>query len=251
VKDLPYFRWWVARAETDDNYRAMTDQELGFYHRCLNLAWVNGGLPADLDALARLMRVRRSYLDKLWPAVGKCWFENDGKLLNRVQESEREHVISKSLSAAESAKVRYERSASALRTHYHARYDSVSVSSSQKTEEQKIPLRARPRFETDEAFMRFRTKYESCGQPFLDEDYTEAFELFWRKLDFEQKLARVKAVDTHRKDYCSGPRFVPKPLKFLQTEWKRTPRSTLTAPKPVDQTPTVYDVYPDLRSSKA
>lgn len=109
VKDLPYFRWWVARAETDETYSTLTDQELGFYHRCLNKAWLNAGLPADPDALAKLMHVSRAYLDRVWVSVGKCWYTSGGRLYNRTQEEERSHATTKSERAAASVRTRYER----------------------------------------------------------------------------------------------------------------------------------------------
>lgn len=99
AKTLPYFRWYPADAETDEAYASMTDAELGFFHRCLNRAWVNGSLPADLDQLAFAMRVRRSYLDKIWPKVGKCFHhvEVGTRLVNRRQEEERKNAVAKSI----------------------------------------------------------------------------------------------------------------------------------------------------------
>jgi uncharacterized protein YdaU (DUF1376 family) len=109
MKDLPYFRWWVARAETDERYAGMTDEELGFYHRCLNKSWINVGLPADHDSLARMMRVERSYFDRIWVEVGKCWHINKGRYFSRTQEEERKHATSKSASASKAVRTRYER----------------------------------------------------------------------------------------------------------------------------------------------
>ena len=92
---LPYFRWYPADAVGDEKYAAMNDAELGFYHRCLDSAWLNTGLPADLDELAVLFGITRTQLQKVWPRVSKCWYEENGRLFNHRQEAERSHVIAK------------------------------------------------------------------------------------------------------------------------------------------------------------
>jgi hypothetical protein len=111
AKGLPYYRWYPADAEIDEKYASMTDAELGFYHRCLNKSWTNYGLPADLDALAAMMRVKRSYLDRVWVNVGKCFTPTDTvhqRLVNPRQEEEREYAISKSNKASSSSAHRVE-----------------------------------------------------------------------------------------------------------------------------------------------
>ncbi len=35
MKSLPFFCWYPVDAETDENFRAMTYAEVGFYLRCL------------------------------------------------------------------------------------------------------------------------------------------------------------------------------------------------------------------------
>lgn len=109
---LPYFRWYPADALGDQKYSAMSDMELGFYHRCLNLAWLNGGLPQDMGELAATMHVTRKYLDKLWPKVGRCFQLNDcvhPKFVNTRQEKERAHAIEKSSKASSSVAQRKDR----------------------------------------------------------------------------------------------------------------------------------------------
>ena len=129
-KLLPYFRWYPADAETDHLYASMDDAELGFFHRCLNRAWLNEGLPVDMDELAAIMRVPRKVLDQRWVKVGRCFHlsEVTGKLVNKRQEEERNHAQTKS-----------ERNSNAVRTRYVRRtnesqraYVSESVSENQK-----------------------------------------------------------------------------------------------------------------------
>lgn len=81
----------------------MTDREVGFYHRCLNLAWINDGLPADEKELARVMRVTPAYLRKVWKRISLCWYEEDGRLRNIRQEEERKSANEKSEKRSSSA----------------------------------------------------------------------------------------------------------------------------------------------------
>lgn len=112
AKTLPYFRWFPADAESDCNFRAMDDSDIGFYLRCLNHAWINGGIPADSKERARVLRTRVDTANKRWIRVGKCWVTSkadDTILVNPRQEVEREYAIRKSELAAESVKHRYDR----------------------------------------------------------------------------------------------------------------------------------------------
>lgn len=133
MKALPYFKWFPADAETDEAYVSMSDQQLGFFHRCLNRAWLNDGLPADLDQLAGVMRVTRKYLDTIWRQVGKCWYEENGRLLNPRQEEERKHAIEKSAKASDAVRTRYGRRTDALPRAYVSVCVSESVSEEVKT----------------------------------------------------------------------------------------------------------------------
>lgn len=108
-KLLPYFRWFVADAETDERYGAMTNEEVGVYHRCLNKAWVNVGLPADLEQVRALLHLSKREFDRVWPAVSACFTLESGRLFNRRQEEERSYALAKSASATESVRSRYER----------------------------------------------------------------------------------------------------------------------------------------------
>lgn len=105
-KSLPYFRWYPSDAETDEFYASLTDQELGFYHRCLNRSWINEGLPVDPGERARAFRVTRKYLDKMWVKVGGRFVSNEcvkPRLVNPRQEEEREYASRKSDGASTSA----------------------------------------------------------------------------------------------------------------------------------------------------
>lgn len=89
---LPYFQWYPKDADTDENVKAMTDQEFGFYFRCLSHAWLNDGIPADLKRLSLVMGRSHEYVEGLWPAVAPCWVAHplkNERLINRKQEEQR------------------------------------------------------------------------------------------------------------------------------------------------------------------
>ncbi len=112
MKGLPYFKWYPADAETDESYSVMTDLELGFYHRCLNKAWINGSLPAEPVELARVMKVSQVYLSRVWPVVGRRFDVSDTdptRLINSRQESERIKAIGKSEQATHAVNSRADR----------------------------------------------------------------------------------------------------------------------------------------------
>jgi uncharacterized protein YdaU (DUF1376 family) len=131
AKKLPYFKWYPGDAETDENFKSMDDAEIGFYMRCLNHAWLNGGLPADPGDRARALRSPRKYCDSQWGRVGRCFeldMEDGERLVNRRQEEERSKAETKSQRATNSVRTRYERSQN-VSPRALARSESVSVSS--------------------------------------------------------------------------------------------------------------------------
>lgn len=131
-KALPYFRWFPSDAETDDTYLSMDDTQLGFYHHCLNLSWINDGLPEDPAARARVLRRNRNQADARWAGpVSTCFIPHPyrpGYLANTRQVEERLLAEQKSAKAAESVNHRYERMKNVALRAYE--YDSVSGISS-------------------------------------------------------------------------------------------------------------------------
>ncbi len=109
MKGLPYFRWYPADAETDSTYAAMSWEERGFYHWCLNYSWINNGLPENTKLIARAARLSPNKFEKLWGGISKCFTVAEGHYRNPRQEVERVHATNKSASAVESIKARYER----------------------------------------------------------------------------------------------------------------------------------------------
>ena len=82
----------VVAYESDELARALSETEEGLFHRMLRMAWMNGSIPADLDALASLCRSRPSTVRKAWPKLSQLWYpvtSDPSRLRNKKQESER------------------------------------------------------------------------------------------------------------------------------------------------------------------
>jgi hypothetical protein len=258
MKSLPYFHWYPADAETDENFSAMSDAEVGFLLRCLNHSWVNGGLPIDMNELARVRKVRRSYLDKMWVRVGKCFETSEkhpGRLINPRQEKERAAAISKSLSASESAKVRYERSANAERPQEERSpnaplraSESVYVASSPSQLEQKngvvLVTPSKARWEVDDQFAAFVSAWREAQPNCLPSEFEDAYRPFLA-LAFEQRVSAVRGITQRlRTGYwkSGGPvewRMCGKPVKYLQGEWKRVIPDVVQIPRKLSKTETL------------
>jgi hypothetical protein len=95
-------------------------------------------------------------------------------------------------------------------------------------------VRSAPEFLRDESLAPLREIYSQAGAPVIDEDWIEAH-AFWRKLDFEQKLERVKAArERIEAGTWADPVFIPRPRKFIEREWKRpiaVPKSVRAKPQ--------------------
>lgn len=109
-RELPYFRWYPGDAESDSKYVAMTFAERGLYHKALNYAWMNDGLPIEDSEVGRVLKMTVRELNSIWPRVRQCFEEVNAKLCNRRQEEERSYAKNKSERATESIRKRYERS---------------------------------------------------------------------------------------------------------------------------------------------
>ena len=92
-RKLPYFKWYPADAEMDENFRAMSDAEIGFYIRCLNHSWLNNGIPADSTERARALRSPLKYCDKQWVRVGRCFVPGISLKIGRASCRERVYVL--------------------------------------------------------------------------------------------------------------------------------------------------------------
>lgn len=121
-KKLPYFCWYPADFEVDENVKLMNIEEIGLYAVCLNHCWINGSLPADPAEICRAMKVPKPQFARAWPRVKPCFIQReDGRWVNARQERERELAHVKSDQARKAANKRHGKdaftSASAVRPH--------------------------------------------------------------------------------------------------------------------------------------
>lgn len=88
----PSFQWYPKDCDTDETVRTMSDEEFGFYMRCLNHAWLNNGLPEDFEKLAKLFPRDRRILRRLWETVRPLFVLEDGRYLHPKLETQRQTV---------------------------------------------------------------------------------------------------------------------------------------------------------------
>ncbi len=193
----------------------MTFAERGFFHHCLDIAWANGGLPADPAERARVLRVHRNQADALWGERVSAKFvpcpNRVGYLDNTRGVAERQHAQSKSLKAAESAKAKSERSARASDSDS----DSVSVVDSKK--------------ETSLQRDDFSQFLEACETAEMRGSETDikAARSEWGRLSLADRLAACAGI---RQRLAAGeladPGFRPLPQNYLKNRiWQRTVRN--------------------------
>lgn len=144
---LFYFRWFPAEAELDEDWCLMSMAERGLYISLLNYSWLNDGLPADTEDMARAVRVGVEEFRSLWVKVGRKFFLHDGRLRNNRQEEERSAINTRSGKNADAANRRWERNANAyanadanaMLRAYNYNSNSVSNSSSSERESEGKP----------------------------------------------------------------------------------------------------------------
>ncbi len=259
---LCYFKWYPADAEADATYRAMSDKERGFYHHCLNLVWTNDGLPADPAERARVLGRNRNEADALWGTRVLTRFIphplRQGYLTDARLHQEGVQAKQKSVKAAESVKVRYERTTTktenvALRASdydYDSSYtvkpdtnpttgihsDSLSfngkISASTSTEKVNPDTGSTTRFNGNSLLDDFGTFLEAvteCELPASPKDLQEKASLEWRRLDFGQKQLAIKGLrDRKAAGEFDDPRYRPHPQNYLKNQtWLRPVRSRL------------------------
>jgi uncharacterized protein YdaU (DUF1376 family) len=99
-----YAKEWTS----SETVRLMSFAEKGLYIDLLNYAWVNDGLPAEPEKIARMVGAGVEEFAALWSSVSLNFVAGeDGRLRNPRQEKERSQVFEKSEKARASAKRRW------------------------------------------------------------------------------------------------------------------------------------------------
>jgi uncharacterized protein YdaU (DUF1376 family) len=104
----PAFQLYAGDLLSDSLVQQMTLEEFGAHMKLLCHAWLEEGIPADPDRLARLLAVERKRFEKLWAIVGEAWEPGSGycagKLVNARMERERFKLESFKRSRSEAGK---------------------------------------------------------------------------------------------------------------------------------------------------
>ncbi len=98
----PAFQMYAQDFDMDT--ASWSNDEVGIYIRLLNYEWVNGGLPNDIQGLARIVREKKTKFEQKWiKNVSKKFQENGhGMLVNRRMEEVRQNRLKYIKSQSES-----------------------------------------------------------------------------------------------------------------------------------------------------
>lgn len=108
--EFPFMKLWVDDMLNDIQEMGLDDEEFGAYMKLLLIAWKREGIPADMKERSRFVTANPSRLKKLWRSFGHKWVPHGEEvLINPREELEREEVKSKSKTAADSAKARWDK----------------------------------------------------------------------------------------------------------------------------------------------
>lgn len=86
---LYYYSWHPKDAQTDESYLALTFEERGFFHACLDASWLNDGLPVDPIRRARVVGATQDEHDRLWTSIERMFERRSERLFNARLERER------------------------------------------------------------------------------------------------------------------------------------------------------------------
>jgi uncharacterized protein YdaU (DUF1376 family) len=104
VKQLPYYKFYPADAESDERFKFMSLEERGLYWTLLNHSWVNDGIPFETLRLSRLCGISEDHFKTLWKVVGECFYLDNGRLRNKRLEEERAKAKKTSEARSENGK---------------------------------------------------------------------------------------------------------------------------------------------------
>jgi uncharacterized protein YdaU (DUF1376 family) len=88
-KKAPAFQFYARDYLADINVRAMTYEQRGVYVELLALCWLERGLPSNLGTLSRILGMKRSRLEKIWPPIFSCFHTEGDRLQHRRLNTQR------------------------------------------------------------------------------------------------------------------------------------------------------------------
>ena len=210
----PAYLWYARDALSDTAMLSMTNEVEGIYRRLLDHAWLEDGLPADLDRVAPLCRVGddRAKFDVIWMQLSPLFPQGpDGRRRNPRQETERKKQQKRSRARQLAARARWEKeqalcTAIALQTLY-TEPASIALAlpdpdPDQQQEVQRAPTRARPARmvlpdERRRHLLAAVHKILDSGPPYVDaagapviHEVTEELKIIARRLQVDWRYTR-------------------------------------------------------------
>lgn len=92
-RDVPeWFSFYVYEFMGDERVIGMTLEQVGAYVLLLIGQWINGSIPGDVPALARLLKRTTAEMEILWAGVGPCFTSHPtepGRMVQKRLEEER------------------------------------------------------------------------------------------------------------------------------------------------------------------
>ncbi len=108
MKNPPAFQFYPSDFLGDPAVIAMSSEERGVYMTLLCVAWMEGGIPSDLNKVRRLLRLPTKRFDRIWEGVSEKWeSDGNGRLTNPRMELVRKERQDFSKKARAAAKVRW------------------------------------------------------------------------------------------------------------------------------------------------
>ena len=222
---LPFYKMYPADADTDENFRRLTNEELGVYWRCLNHAWVNDGLPSNPEEIAKLLRESPAKFKKVWRSLESCFSISGDRYVNKRQENERKEAIAKSEKATKSVRTRYERKSNVgIRASGSGSVSSVVVETTKTESTSSRALRVVPDAEVAEPpFQILSGIFLSLGAALSETDMRKCAGL-WVSLEIADQLSALN----YARQLAAGEwsrceiRYVPRLWTYLEDKhWTR------------------------------
>lgn len=142
----PAYQWYVNDARGDEVFMLMSYEQQGIYRALLDHQWIEGSIPADLEALASILGIRKVKFARLWPLVSsKFRPQVDHRLVNEKLDKQRrdldDFVKNQSKSGERGAAKRWGRHSKPIASPIanHSSSSSTSTSKTVSTEQKQEP----------------------------------------------------------------------------------------------------------------
>lgn len=101
----PAYSWYPKDYETDEAVKFMTYEQEGIYRRLLDHQWLHGGIPTDVQQIAKLVpKVSLRKFKQLWPGFADKFQRQGDRLINARLERQRKSQKDFQDSASENGK---------------------------------------------------------------------------------------------------------------------------------------------------